>query len=230
MALFRKFAIAFTALSVLSFPALVFSQEIQGKITVPPPYPAPKKIKAEKKFKDICADELFSPALLVSPEGGLSNAVVWLEGDFPSGAPSSERVVLDQSQCGYSPHVFLVPKDAPFWVANNDPIAHDIRGFDKAEMVFRFEMDPGAKPVEKNFEKPGIYVIRCGLHPWMYAFAVKTAHPFYAITDAHGVFSLKGVPAGNYQMHLWHETLGTKTVPVAVNEAVTPFEYVFKKA
>ena len=43
-------------------------------------------------------------------------------------------------------------------------------------------------------------------------------HPFFQVTSADGSFSLEGLPAGSYTLEVWHETLGTQTADVTVED------------
>jgi hypothetical protein len=42
-------------------------------------------------------------------------------------------------------------------------------------------------------------------------------HPFFAVTDENGEFSISGLPAGSYTLAVWHERLGTQTQHVRVD-------------
>jgi hypothetical protein len=213
---------------VLSIP-LGFSAEIRGRISVEPPYPVRERIEVVKKTKDSCADTQYSQELMVSSEGGLKNAVVFLKGDFPEGWPENTKVPeLDQRGCVFTPHVLIVPTGMPFKVKNSDPLAHDIRSFQDARMLSRFEMDEYSEAQAESFKNAGIHVIRCGLHPWMYAFAVSAPHPFYAVSDDAGQFMIADVPEGDYVLKLWHETLGEAEVSLKVEQPVQEFTYTFK--
>ena len=48
------------------------------------------------------------------------------------------------------------------------------------------------------------------LHTWMSAAIVVTDTPFFAITDGAGRFKIEGLPAGAYEMEVWHERLGSQ--------------------
>lgn len=207
----------------------VRSYEIQGQIAIEPPFPHPKVMQVKKKREDSCASEQISQSLVVSRDGLVKNAVVWLKGDFEKPFQSETKLTMDQKSCNFSPHVLIVPANAAFDFLNSDPLAHDIRSFAEANMLFRFEMEAFAKPVEKKFDKPGIYVIRCGLHPWMHAFVVSAPHAYYAVTDEQGSFTLKDVPPGAQTLHVWHETLGETDLPLAGTELVESLRYVFSQ-
>ena len=159
-----------------------FAYEVKGRISISKPYPQPKKIQVADKHQAACGHEQVSEALIVSSEGSLKNAVVSLKGDFKESLfPKSESLTLNQKNCNFRPHVLVVPQNSPFFVANSDPMAHDVRIFDQANMLVRFEMDVNDKPVEKRLEKAGTYVVRCGLHKWMHAFFIVNApHPYFS--------------------------------------------------
>ena len=43
------------------------------------------------------------------------------------------------------------------------------------------------------------------------------AHPYFAVTNEKGEFTLEDVPAGEYKLGYWHEACGTNSkAPVAV--------------
>ena len=73
-----------------------------------------------------------------------------------------------------------------------------------------------ASDVRWRFQEPGPYVVRCGVHPWMYAWVVVLSSPVCAITAPSGSFEISGVPAGRHTLHLWHETLGRLDLPFEV--------------
>jgi hypothetical protein len=41
-------------------------------------------------------------------------------------------------------------------------------------------------------------------------------HPFFAVSDKDGKFTIKNVPPGTYTVSSWQETLGTQTTQVTV--------------
>jgi hypothetical protein len=50
----------------------------------------------------------------------------------------------------------------------------------------------------------------------MLGWIVVSDHPYVAVTDEKGEFTLKDVPPGQYKLEIWHETLGKSTKEVTV--------------
>ena len=42
-------------------------------------------------------------------------------------------------------------------------------------------------------------------HTWMNGWIYVFDHPYYAVTDEAGTFTIKDVPAGEHTLELWHE-------------------------
>jgi hypothetical protein len=56
------------------------------------------------------------------------------------------------------------------------------------------------------------------VHGWMHASVGVMSHPFFATSGEDGSFTIKGLPAGTYELEAWHEKLGTQTMKVTVTE------------
>ena len=81
-------------------------------------------------------------------------------------------------------------------------------------MLFNDAMPERGQILKKNFKKPGTFLIRCGIHPWMHAIVVVQKHSYYALTNQAGYFKLKDIPNEIYRLVVWHETLGEMKVDV----------------
>ena len=62
-------------------------------------------------------------------------------------------------------------------------------------------------PSEKIAAQPGIVEVRCAEHPFARAYIAVFDHPYFAITDDQGSFRIDGLPAGTYNVKIWHERL-----------------------
>jgi hypothetical protein len=61
--------------------------------------------------------------------------------------------------------------------------------------------------------RPDEFQVKCDVHPWMSSRFVVFNHPFFAVTDDKGSFTISGLPPGTYTLTTWHE-LGEKVSAV----------------
>ena len=70
--------------------------------------------------------------------------------------------------------------------------------------------------------------IGCDVHRWMTAWVGIVEHPYFAVSDADGTFTIANVPAGKRTITVWHETFGTLTKTVDVKAgATTTVDFVY---
>ena len=67
----------------------------------------------------------------------------------------------------------------------------------------------------------GMFVIKCDVHPWMKAYIEVMSHPFFDVTGTDGKFEIGDLPAGTYEIEIWHEKLGTQSQSVTVADGDT---------
>lgn len=176
---------------------------LAGRVMVGnPAAPRIVRVNVDKKF---CGVERAAAELEVSPSGGLANAVVSLESPPPGPLPAPAEMEVTQSGCTYRPHIALLVPGSAIRFTNADPVAHQVRlaGADMAQNAIQTRNTL----TTRRFTTPGEYPVRCDLHPWMSAWAVVMKHPYYAVTDSDGHFSLN-VPPGRYKLRIWHEVFG----------------------
>lgn len=187
--------------------------ELHGTVVLEGPVPASEALtldhpKEQHALKECGGEIRYSERLVVDPSGGVSSAAVWLEA--PSLVPESrqEAAVLDQEGCTFSPHVLVIPLGGTLAIRNSDPVLHNVRIFREGTMLMHEWQQPSAADLTWTFTEPGRFVVRCGVHPWMYAWVVVIHHPYFGVTDAAGRVIISQVPEGAYTLHVWHETLG----------------------
>ncbi len=151
------------------------------------------------------------------------NAVVMIDGPAVPAARAT-RVAIDQRNDTFVPHVVAIAVGTTVDFPNDDPHLHNVFSASPAK---RFDLGMYGKGETKSvtFDTPGVVRVRCNVHPSMEAFIIVHPNPYVAVTDAHGVYTITGVPAGSYDVRTWDEKLGEKRGRVDVHdEQVTPLD------
>ncbi len=164
------------------------------------------------------------PQVLVA-NGQLANAFVYVKGGLPAGATypaPAEPVVIDQDGCLYRPRVFGLMVGQALEIRNSDPVLHNIKAVPTANRGFNISQPTQGMKTTRKFDTAEVMVpLECNVHGWMNAHVGVMAHPFFAVSGADGTFTIRGLPAGTYELEAWHEKLGTRTVSVTVTEGGT---------
>ena len=201
-----------------SGPTVTLSGAI--RFTGPPPVRKPIKMSADPNCAKLHAEPVLSEDTIVGPEGGLQNVFVYvksgLEGrSYPT---PTTPAVLDQRGCMYHPRVIGVMVNQDIRLLNSDPTLHNVHALPK-KGEFNVGMPRQNMEIVKKLANPEIMVrFKCDVHPWMSAWVGVLEHPFFAVSDAKGAYSIPNLPAGTYTIEAWHEKLGTRTQTVTVGE------------
>ena len=170
----------------------------------------------------ICGKEKEPEDLVLSSNNGIRNAVVSLQSP-PPGAKGDWQLPpakMDQKQCSFVPRVVIVPVGGTMEFLNSDRLLHNVRSTAKENSPFN-RAQPHARTISFVFKQPELLRVDCDLHSWMRGWVVVAAHPFYAVTNEQGEFSLENVPPGKYTLQIWQESLGTVTQDVTVGNKAT---------
>lgn len=164
----------------------------------------------------ICGKEKDADDLVLGPNRGVQNAVVWIE-NAPAGAkwPAQGKVEMDQKGCVFAPRVVVVPVGGTVDFLNSDRLLHNVHSVSKENPEFN-RTQPRNRTISVTFAKPEVVTINCDLHSWMKSWVVVAEHPFYAVTDAAGAFRIPNVPPGKYRLRMWQEALGQSVREVSV--------------
>jgi plastocyanin len=205
----------------------VFGGTVTGKINfkgAKPSIPA-IKMNADKKCltlhggKDVASEQV-----VVNPNNTLRYVFVYVKSGLQGKkypAPK-DKIVIDQKGCMYTPHVFGMMAGQPLEVVNDDPFMHNIHALPKNSATFNIGQPKKGMKNTKTFDKPEVMVkIKCDVHNWMSAYIGVLDHPFFAVSDEKGNFTIKDLPAGDYEIEAWHEKYGAQTMKVTVGASET---------
>ncbi len=142
-----------------------------------------------------------------------------------------EPVVLDQNGCVYKPHVLGIRVNQELKILNSDGILHNIHPLPKINDEFNMAMPKFRKEAIRKFEEEEFIIpVRCDVHPWMQSYIGVLSHPFFAVSNIDGNFSIDGLDPGTYEIEAWHERMGVQkaTVEIAANETKI-VDFTFKR-
>ena len=111
------------------------------------------------------------------------------------------------------PHILPIRVDLnqPVLVKSDDSIAHNTHTNPTRNSQFNQAVkanDREGIPVKYTRPESQPIPVTCDYHSWMKAYHFPVDHPYYAITDADGKFTIKGLPAGKHQFIVWQERAG----------------------
>lgn len=209
------------------------THDVSGVVTFDGVPPVGKKLNLPSGCAHPGEKDVYSNEVIVH-DGKLQNVLVRVvkgqEGK-PTGAVPSEEVILDQRGCMYTPRVAVARVGQKVTFLNSDPIFHNVRSVTKENEKFNVAMPKKNQRETKVFTKPELFLqAKCSVHPWMGAYVAVMDHPFYAISNAQGEFTLPKLPSGKYTIEAWHEVFGTQTQDIVVSDDKIPsLTFSFKK-
>lgn len=161
-------------------------------------------------------------AVIIGADGGVKNAFIHIKSgvdpaySFPMPAKAA---FLDQKGCIYQPRVLGVRVGQSIEILNSDTTMHNVHALPLANQEFNKSTPVRGFKLTEAFTVPEVPVrFMCNVHNWMAAYVGVVAHPFFAVTDDSGSFSIQGVPPGTYTVEAWHEKFGTRTANITIAE------------
>lgn len=174
-----------------------------------------------------CGAQTIHRTVAIHPKTrGLEGAVVSLDGiAIPAANAVGPPLVLANTHCAFSPRIAVGVVGQQVEIRNDDPVMHNTHISMGPRTFVNVAMVPSSRPVDKPLKQPGIYTVKCDAHKFMQAHVLAFAHPFFGVTDETGAFRIPNLPAGEHQITIWHDTLGTfqrsVTIPVQGDATIT---------
>lgn len=122
-----------------------------------------------------------------------------------------KQVVFDQQACRFVPHALFARTDQKIVIKSNDACPHNthltsLRN-ESFNTVIAANDRKGTEVQLKVVEKRPVPV-ECNLHPWMKANWLILDHPYAAISNEQGRFTIADLPAGDHEFWIWQELMG----------------------
>lgn len=145
----------------------------------------------------------------------IKNVVVYLKDVKYTGVLPATHAEIKQEHETFIPRVVAITRGSTVDFPNGDPFFHDVFSLSSAASFDLGHYPPGQSRSEK-FTKAGLVKVFCHIHSQMSASIVVLDHPYFAIPDLDGTFSLPNVPPGRYTIVGWHERIGERTAVINV--------------
>ena len=121
--------------------------------------------------------------------------------------PNARREAsIEQKDKTFIPLVTAIQVGTAVSFPNHDVVRHHVYSFSPPK-PFEIKLYVGTPVAPVIFDKPGEVVLGCNIHDHMLAFVFVVDTPWFAKTDAAGTASLEDLPAGDYDLQVWHYAL-----------------------
>lgn len=196
---------------------------ISGVVTFEGDVPELKVLEITKDQAVCGATDKYDESLVVGEGNALKNTIVYLI-DISKGKDfdKAAKLEIDQDGCKFTPHVQIVPVGVRLTMLNSDKIMHNVHIFSNINKAVNKPQSKNRRrmPLAAVKKAEGPVSVKCDIHGWMSAWIAYVPHPYFAVTNEKGEFTLEDVPAGTYKLGYWHEACGTNNeAPVAVTVA-----------
>lgn len=223
--------VASTDASAATGAAGTFSGKVVLTGAAPTLPPVPKGV--DIKDKEVCAAiEMADERLLLGEGNGVANVFVFLP-RAPKGGKaleaSTEPLMFDQKNCRFTPHCLIAPVGREVRVLSDDSIAHNTHTNPKKQTGLSqvvSPMDRVGDAVRFQYKKSeGVpFTVTCDFHGWMLAYHLVLDHPYAALTDANGAFTIPDLPPGKHVFMVWHEAADGGFVERKLTVEISPGE------
>jgi putative heme-binding domain-containing protein len=234
--------VAVTFLLCLATPGTTNADgfSLSGKVLLDGPRPDRSFIPLLEKDGNLsdCStlhdEEPRSEVLLVNENHEIANVFVYVRKGLPGRKHPVPNVaaILNQSACMFRPRVQGVMLGQELIMRNSDPVLHNVRALSFRNRPFNIGQPAQSPDRSKSFRrKEKAVMIQCDLHPWMQAHVFVMDHPYFAVTDSSGHFSIPDVPPGEYTLTAWHEILGEQDIEITIaSDKADSAQFSFKPA
>lgn len=130
-------------------------------------------------------------------------AVVYLVGPVGGGRSAPGTLSMVQRDTAFVPGAVVTQVGGVVEFPNQDPFFHNVFSYSSAQ---RFDLGryPQGESKSVTFDQPGIVSVFCEVHDFMRGAVVVTENPYHAVLGDDGTFRLRGVPAGEHTLAIWH--------------------------
>jgi plastocyanin len=141
---------------------------------------------------------------------GVVISLVPVAGPKPVGLTSAHVTMMQKNKM-FTPHVLAIAAGTYVDFPNDDPIFHNAFSSYSGQLFDLGLYAPGSTK-SFRFSREGIVRVFCNIHSSMSAVIVVLPTTFFTTSSRDGVFQIPNVPAGDYQLTVFHERATESTL------------------
>ena len=170
---------------------------------------------SDVKDKEVCAAvDVPDERLVLGTGNGVANVFVYLPKAPKNGRQleaASDPFLFDQKNCRFLPHCVVLPVGQTVKVLSDDSVAHNTHTYPNKNQGVNSGVAPGDREGKLEFvyrkSEAQPLSVKCDYHTWMTAYHLPLDHPYAAVTDAEGAFTIPDLPVGKHTFVVWHEAV-----------------------
>jgi plastocyanin len=124
---------------------------------------------------------------------------------------------MDQRNEEFIPHVLAITVGTTVDFPNDDTKFHNVFSLSRTQS-FDLGRYPAGHSKSVRFDKSGIVPVNCDIHSHMQAYILVFNHPYFAVVDDEGRYTLANVPPGVYTLKVWSEIGKADAQQAVVND------------
>ena len=236
--------LALTSLTLMTPGLAAEWGTISGRVVLKGDVPDPVLLHAKGapvKDGEICAaEDTYRDDLVIDRKTkGIANVFLYIykapKDIHPEAAKPAPKMIFDQANCKFIPHVLVVQAGQTVEVLNSDNVAHNTHTYPLRNQAMNILVAPNTKAgdgvdIATATREIVPHQVKCDFHPWMVAHWLVLDHPYAVATDAKGNFKMENLPVGDHELRIWHERVGyldrkyKVSVSAGNNPALKPIE------
>ena len=124
----------------------------------------------------------------------------------PAARPATETHIIDQKNETFVPYVEIFRPGDKVVFRNSDHTRHHVYSFAPARQ-FEFVLTSGDSSAPLQLEHAGVVAVGCNIHDQMITYLYISEAPWIARSGADGTVAINTLPAGDFEVHVWHPQL-----------------------
>ena len=182
---------ALVAVAIASCPLVATADDwgtIKGRFTFGGALPVATELKADKDVEVCGKHKLLSEEMVVAADKGVANVVVFVRDKSVKvhpdlAATKNQKVVLDNKDCRFEPHVAVVQTGQTLVLKNSDTVGHNSN-------VATIKNPPSNSLIPAGNESTMTFAsdeaipaqVTCNIHPWMKSWLVVRSNPYATVS------------------------------------------------